>query len=74
MALNNEQERKDRAEAIIARRAAADMLLSALQQMEKADKKLSYNKSDDIRFELKRITGDLREVMETLQDPEYDPD
>jgi len=74
MALSDEQRRKDRADAIIARRSAADMLYDALQLMEKANKKLAYNKSEDVRFELKRVTGELRELVDTLRDPEYDPD
>ncbi|QHW35817.1 hypothetical protein GZH47_33535 (plasmid) [Paenibacillus rhizovicinus] len=65
--------KRDLAEAIGARRQAADMLLQASQLISRAHRKLSYNKSDDIQLRLTMIKMELDEKIEILQDPESDP-
>jgi hypothetical protein len=66
--------KKDRAEAIIVRRQAADLVQSAIDALDKANRKLQYNKSDDIRLKIIMLTGELKEVCERLSDPENDPE
>lgn len=66
--------KRDLAEAIGARRQAADMLLQASQLISQAHRKLNYNRSDDIRLRLQLIKDDLDDKIEILMDPESDPD
>lgn len=73
MVLSRHQQEKDLREAIEARRAAAEKLREALNLVEAARRKLAYNKSDAILFDLKQIADQLKDTAETLEDPEYDP-
>lgn len=73
VALSREQQARDRSEAKAARRAAAELLRAAEADIEKAIRKLKYNKSDVVIFELQGIAGNLKEQREMLEDPECDP-
>lgn len=73
MTLSRHQREKDLNEAIAARRAAAVKLREALALIDAAKRKLTYNKSDAIVFDLKQIYEQLKETTETLEDPEFDP-
>jgi predicted Holliday junction resolvase-like endonuclease len=72
--LSRQQRNKDLQEAVAARRAAGAKLKEALPIIEEAIRKLAYNKSDSIIFELKQIASDIKENASVLNDPEYDPD
>lgn len=61
------------ADAIIARRAAADNLRATLPLIDAALRKLANKKSYSLTLDLKRIAGELREVVEALEDEENDP-
>jgi hypothetical protein len=73
MALSKSQQKRDRGEAVVARRQTADILKDIMPAIEKAQAKLAYNKSSAELFQLKNITMELRELIEMLKDPENDP-
>ena len=72
-ALSKEQRKRDAAEAVMARREAAAFLQGTFPAIEKAEKKLAYNKSNDVLFKLKNLKSELKELIDILSDPENDP-
>ncbi|MGG0938680.1 hypothetical protein ABHN11_21910 [Brevibacillus centrosporus] len=72
--LSHHQKKKDLVEAVAARRAAAAKLREAISIIDEAIRKLAYNKSNSILFELKQLHDGIKENAEMLEDPEYDPD
>ncbi len=72
-ALSKHQRKRDIAEAITARREAADTLNDAMAIFEKVQNKLSYNKSNAELQQLKNMSVDLKELVDVLRDPENDP-
>lgn len=70
--LSRQQRNKDLQESVSARRAAGAKLNEALPLIEEAIRKLAYNKSDSVAFELKQIAGNIKEQASILNDPEYD--
>jgi hypothetical protein len=71
--LSQNQRKRDIIEAVEARRVAADYLSEASLLIERAVKKLTHNKSNDVIFDLKQIQSDLNEQIHTLRDKENDP-
>jgi hypothetical protein len=71
--LSQNQRKRDIIEAVEARRVAADYLSEASLLIERAVKKLTRNKSNDVIFDLKQIQSDLNEQIHTLRDKENDP-
>jgi hypothetical protein len=65
---------KDRAEDIKYRREAATFLLQAQELVEKAKKKLISVKGVSVNQEIYSILHDLNEAVETLKDPQNDPE
>lgn len=68
--LSREQKKKDRVEAIEARREAASIMKGVMEELQKARKKLEYNKSNIEVQEIKRIENNLNDLIEQLEDPE----
>lgn len=60
MVLSREQGARDRSDAKAARRAAAELLRNAEADIEKAIRKLKYNKSNAVIFEFQLIAGPFR--------------
>jgi hypothetical protein len=71
--LSQNQRKRDIIEAVEARRVAADYLSEASLLIEKAIKKLTHNKSNDVLFDLKQIQNDLSDQIHILRDKENDP-
>lgn len=71
--ISREQKKRDIAEAIEARRMAADYLYEANLFVEKAIRKLTHNKSNDVIFDLKQIHEDIANQIEILREKDNDP-
>jgi hypothetical protein len=71
--LSQNQRKRDIIEAVEARRVAADYLSEASLLIEKAIKKLTHNKSNEVLFDLKQIQNDLGDQIHILRDKENDP-
>lgn len=71
---NSNNRANDRADDIIARRKAADMLAEAKELIAKAKRKTSRTKGDKVDTKLTMLSGDLEDIIFTLRDPDSDPD
>lgn len=71
--LSHNQRKKDAIETIEARRIAADYLHEANLLVDKAIRKLSHNKSNDVIFDLKQVKSDIEEQISILRNKENDP-